>query len=297
MHDDQLTIDLPTVSALIAEQFPQWRDLPIRPADSTGTVNAIFRVGDRLAARFPLQPKDLATARRWLEADAAAARELLGATRFATPEPIALGEPGPGYPMPWSVQTWLPGTIASVNDPAGSAEFAEDLAEFILGVRALDTKGRTFAGPGRGGVLTSQDTWVEHCFAKSEELLDVPLLRRMWAEMRQLPRGDDPDVMSHKDLIPGNVLVADGRLAGVLDVGDLGPADPALDLIGAWHLLDDGPRRVVRTRIGCSDLEWERGRAWAFVQALGAHWYYVESNPPMSRMGATTIDRVVTDWR
>jgi hypothetical protein len=37
--------------------------------------------------------------RRRLEAEAAAARELHGRTRFATPEPVALGEPGPGYPM------------------------------------------------------------------------------------------------------------------------------------------------------------------------------------------------------
>lgn len=39
--------------------------------------------------------------------------------------------------------------------------------------------------------------------------------------------------MTHGDLMPGNLLVAEGRLAGVLDCGGLGAADRALDLVGA----------------------------------------------------------------
>ncbi|MGW5669929.1 aminoglycoside phosphotransferase family protein [Micromonospora sp. NPDC003776] len=295
MHANQLTVSVETVRALVDEQFPQWRDLPIRRVPSDGTVNAIFRIGDRLGARFPLQPCDADSARRWLAAEAAAARELAGHTRFPTPEPVALGEPGPGYPLPWSVQTWLPGVVASDDDPAESVAFAHDLAEFITEVRAIDTRGRTFAGAGRGGDLRSHDEWMATCFDHSERLLDVPRLRRMWAVLRDLPRGATGDVMNHGDLIPGNVLVAGGRLAGVLDAGGLGPADPALDLVGAWHLLDAGPRQVLRADLGCDDLEWERGKAWAFVQAMGLVWYYVESNPAMSRLGRRTLARITAD--
>src|SRR5690606_732803 len=107
--------------------------------------------------------------------------------------------------------------------------------------------------------------WMQTCFANSEGLLDVPRLRRLWMVMRDLPR-TAPDVMTHGDLTPGNVLVADGRLTGVLDVGDLGPADPALDLIAGWNLLEAKPRRVFRDLLGCDDLDWARGRAWAFEQ-------------------------------
>ncbi|GAA3011359.1 hypothetical protein GCM10020229_23590 [Kitasatospora albolonga] len=132
------------------------------------------------------------------------------------------------------------------------------------------------------------------CFEESEGLLDVPRLRGMWSRLRELPR-EGADVMSHGDLTPGNVLVADGRLAGVLDTGGFAPADPALDLVGAWHLLERGPRQVLRTALGCDDLEWERGRAWAFQQAMGLVWYYVESNPAMSAMGRRTLDRLLED--
>jgi aminoglycoside phosphotransferase (APT) family kinase protein len=112
--------------------------------------------------------------------------------------------------------------------------------------------------------------------------------------LRTLPR-ESPDVMSHGDLIPGNVLVSNERLAGILDVGGLGPADPALDLVGAWHLLDTGPRRLFREVLRCDELEWERGKAWAFEQALGAAWYYAQSNPAMSRMGQRTLERILAD--
>jgi aminoglycoside phosphotransferase (APT) family kinase protein len=293
MHASQLDISAEIVRALVDEQFPAWRRLPIRGLPASGTVNAIFRIGEGMAARFPLQPQKADVARQWLEAEAGAARELAGRTRFPTPEPVAIGDPGPGYPLPWSVQTWLPGVTAAGEDPGGSAAFAHDLAEFITGVRALPTRGRTFRGTGRGGDLRSHDAWMKTCFQRSTQLADVARLRATWARLRTLPRGTAADVMTHGDLIPGNMLVSSGRLAGILDVGGLGPADPALDLVCAWHLLGPGPRQVLRDDLGCGDLQWERGKAWAFEQAMGAVWYYIKSNPAMSRMGQRTLERIL----
>ncbi|MFB4291226.1 aminoglycoside phosphotransferase family protein [Nonomuraea sp. ATR24] len=292
MHAGQLTVTPETVRALVAEQFPQWRDLPVTGVAAHGTVNAIFRIGDGLAARFPLEPRDVDSTRAWLQKEARAAGELAGRTRFRTPEPVALGEPGAGYPLPWSVQTWLPGVVATDADPGESVAFAHDLAALVRDLRALDTRGRTFSGSGRGGDLKDHDAWMETCFTHSEHLLDVPRLRRLWAELRILPR-EGADVMNHCDLIPGNVLVSGGRLVGILDVGGFAPADPALDLVSAWHLLEAGPRQALRDDLGCTDLEWERGKAWAFQQAMGLVWYYVDSNPPMSGLGARTLQRIL----
>ena len=295
MHADQLAVSVDVVRELVNQQFPDWRDLPIRAVASQGTVNAIFRIGDRFAARFPLVPSDVGATRRQLESEASACRELLGRTRFPTPGPVALGEPGAGYPLPWAVQTWLLGTVATDEDPGESAAFALDLAEFIHGVRAIDSRGRTFTGGGRGGDLRSHDAWMQTCFEQSDQLLDVPRLRRMLGDLRELPRGAAGDAMTHGDLIPGNVLVADGRLAGIIDAGGLGPADPALDLVGAWHLLGDSPRLMLRNELGCDEIEWARGKAWAFEQAMGAVWYYVKSNPAMSLMGQRTLQRIMAD--
>ncbi|MFD1938865.1 aminoglycoside phosphotransferase family protein [Nonomuraea mangrovi] len=294
MHDDQLTVAPETVRALVDEQFPEWRSLSVTGVAAHGTVNAIFRIGDRFTARFPLQSGGVDSTRRWLESEAEAARELAGRTRFPTPEPVAIGEPGSGYPLPWSVQTWLPGAVATDEDPGASVAFAHDMADLIGDLRAIDTRGRTFAGKGRGGDLHAHDAWMETCFQHSERLLDVRRLRRRWEALRSLPR-EAADVMTHSDLIPGNVLVSAGRLAGILDVGGFGPADPALDLVSAWHLLEAGPRRVLRLDLACDDLEWERGKAWAFAQAMGLVWYYRETNPAMSRMGRRTLERILAD--
>lgn len=296
MHADQLPMTVDMVRALVAEQFPRWRSLPIERVSTAGTVNALFRLGNELVIRLPLRHTDADTTHRQLLSEFEAAGELLHRTRFPTPEPVALGEPGAGYPLPWSIQTWVTGTPASSAEPGDAIPFAHDLAEFIRDLRAIDTGGRTFSGTGRGGNLHDHDGWMETCFDNSEHLLDVALLRRRWHTLRDLP-APSAEVMTHGDLIPNNVLVCDQRLAGVIDVGGFGPADPALDLVGAWHLLDDTPRQSFRDDLGCSDLEWERGKAWAFEQSMGLVWYYVDSNPALSRLGVRTLERILSDSR
>jgi hypothetical protein len=51
----------------------------------------------------------------------------------------------------------------------------------------------------------------------------------------------------------------------------------------ATDLLETKPRQVLRERVASDDLEWQRGKAWAFEQAMGVVWYYVDSNPVMSQ--------------
>jgi aminoglycoside phosphotransferase (APT) family kinase protein len=81
----------------------------------------------------------------------------------------------------------------------------------------------------------------------------------------------------------------------VLDGGGFRAADPALDLVSAWHLLGSDARDVLRCELSCSDLQWARGKAWAFEQAMGAYWYYLDTNPPMAEMGRTTLHRLLAD--
>nr|MBA3475746.1 aminoglycoside phosphotransferase [Actinomycetota bacterium] len=43
MHADELPIDESLVRRLLAEQFPQWAELPLAGVEPSGTVNAIYR--------------------------------------------------------------------------------------------------------------------------------------------------------------------------------------------------------------------------------------------------------------
>lgn len=194
--------------------------------------------------------------------------------------------------MPWSVQTWIPGEISTPSSVASSVLFAKDLAGLVEALRAVDVGDRVFSGSGRGGSLTDHDSWVAHCLAQSEALLPVDRLANVWGALRTTPNTDH-DVTSHKDLTPFNLVVDRGRLAGVLDTGAFGPADPALDLVAAWHLFDAEARAVFRQSVGAGDREWRRGAGWALQQALGLVWYYATTNPRMSYLGRSTIERIL----
>jgi aminoglycoside phosphotransferase (APT) family kinase protein len=212
MHPGQLDVTTDLVTRLIRSQFPEWGGLRVRGVRSHGTVNALFRIGDDLVARFPILPGDPAAALKELEQEADAARRLRAISPYPTPEPIAIGEPGEGYPLPWAVYTWISGTIAYDADVAGSAAFAEDLATFVRALRSVPTDGRTFT-----------------------------------------------------------------------------VADPAIDLAPAWNLLDAEARTAFRTALGSDDDEWRRGMGWSFAQAIGCLWYYVDTNPVMSRTAHHTL--------
>ena len=292
MHEGELDVNAELVRRLVADQFPQWSDLPIAHVAPAGSVNAIFRVGDSLAARFPLQAGDPEEVRDWLMEEARAASEFAAVSPVRSPRPMALGEPGHGYPLSWAVQDWLPGRDAIAEDPAVSAAFALELADLLACLREADTGGRRFSGGGRGGHLPDHDEWMDLCFAKSVGLVDVETLRGLWESLRVLPEVDE-GVMCHGDLTPQNVLVDAGHLVGVLDTGGFDAADPALNLVSVWHLLDYERRELVRQHLKCGDVQWHRGMAWALQQAMGLVWYYAETNPIMSRWGLRTLDRLV----
>lgn len=141
MHAGELVVSEEAVRALVAAQFPRWAGYPVRRIASSGTVNAIFRIGEQLAARFPLVGDDPEAARELLAAEALAGAKFADRSPFPAPVPVAVGAPGPGYPLPWAVQTWLPGTVATDSDLSDSDEFAQDLATLIAALRATDTRG------------------------------------------------------------------------------------------------------------------------------------------------------------
>ncbi len=172
MHDDEIPITDQTARRLLRSQFPRWADRPVRRVRSSGTVNAIFKVGDDLTARFPLRPRPTSGDRETLETEAQASAEFARHSPFPSPLPVAIGEPGPGYPLPWSVQTWLPGTVAEDGTAADSVAFAHDLATLVSALRSVDTAGRAFESGGRGGDLHNHNDWVQTCLRNSQGLLD-----------------------------------------------------------------------------------------------------------------------------
>jgi aminoglycoside phosphotransferase (APT) family kinase protein len=94
MYAEEVAIDAQLVERLVAAQFPQLADLPISLVQSTGTVNAVYRLGDHLCARLPRVSswaQDLGKEVNWLP-------RLALALSLRVPEPVATGYAGSGRP-------------------------------------------------------------------------------------------------------------------------------------------------------------------------------------------------------
>ncbi|MFG2538530.1 aminoglycoside phosphotransferase family protein [Streptomyces sp. NPDC048511] len=286
MHANETKTDAALVRRLLAAQFPAWADLPVEPVRSSGTVNAIYRLGTDLTVRLPRVEggsRDVATEHRWLP-------HLAPHLPHAIPAPLAQGVPGEGYPWSWSVCRWLDGT----NPPAGagSAELACDIAEFVLALRHVDT---TDGPPAfRSEPLAARDTATRGTLNALHGVIDTGAAADAWSAALRAPAPEGPPVWVHGDLQPGNVLVTDdGRLSAVIDFGCMGLADPAVDLIPAWYLLRADARPTFRTRVGADPATWERARGWALSIALMELSYYRTSNPVMAGTARRVIGEVV----
>lgn len=294
MHDAELDLSAALVRDLVRQQHPRLLAEPITRVASHGTVNAMFRLGDDLVCRLPLVVLDEGAAIEAVDAEIEAAR-IFSAVDVATPEFVVRGEPSAAYPMPWTVWRWIDGDVASAVDVGDDLEFAEALGQFVIQVRDLPTDGRTFGGDNRGGRLEDSGVWIQHCLHESAGMIDTDTLAAMWQHWCGLGRDEAADTWTHNDLMPGNLLVRGSDLAGVIDVGQARVADPVVDLQPAWNLFRGNARRAFRSTLQVDDEEWERGRAWSFVQAIGCLWYYRETNPEMSRTAYTTLTALLGD--
>ena len=106
--------------------------------------------------------------------------------------------------------------------------------------------------------------------------------RLLPAELADRPVRPVASVWVRGDLLPGNLLLRDGKLVGLIDFAEAGVGDPACDLMVFWHVLGPSGRAHVRRRLGLDDDTWHRGAAWALAQALVALPYYRHTNPYMT---------------
>lgn len=289
MHADELDIDASLVRRLVASQFPQWADLDVEPVDSSGTDNAIYRLGDDLAVRLPRRYSPTAQVERdmrWLPT-------LAPLLPVPIPVPLAKGEPGEGYPMPWSVVRWLEGEHPVPGRLTDPSLLAKDLAEFVAAFRSIDLPD----GPPayRGGPLAEQDAATRRAIEQLEGVIDTDAVTAAWEEALRAPDWDGPPVWVHADLMPGNLLVSGGRLRAVIDFGTTGVGDPACDVIVAWKVLPAGVREEFRTALQLDDATWARARGKALSIALIALPYYQDTNPVMANGARHTINEVLAE--
>ncbi|MDQ3238091.1 MAG: aminoglycoside phosphotransferase family protein [Actinomycetota bacterium] len=296
MHVDEVDIDASLVRRLLAAQFPQWEDLPLKPVRSAGTDNAMYRLGDDMAVRLPRIPgaaDDVIKEQQWLP-------RLAPQLPLAIPVPLAKGMPGEGYPWHWSVYRWLEGENATAERIADARQLATDLAQFITTLRDIDTEDQLPTGSlrsYRGGPLAHRDEATRAAIAACDGILDVALVTEVWEAALQVPAWNGPPVWIHCDIQPGNLLATQGRLSAVIDFGGLAIGDPAVDQIVAWNLLSAETRDTFRESLSVDDATWARGRGWALSIGLVALPYYKDTNPMLAGISRYQVEEVLADHK
>jgi len=301
MHEGQVDVSVEAVTGAIAEQVPELEGLPVERVASRGTVVAPFRVGESFVARVPFVPESDASGRAGLQAEFDHALFLAGRLPIEVPRPIAIGEPFGGYEGLWSLWTWVWGTsLDRYTDPDQGAPpetieqdaLARDLAAVIAAFHALPTNGRIWNDAGRGGRPLADSDEVREAIDAAKHLVDPAILTQLWERALAASPHEGDAVYLHGDPMPGNLIVRDGRLSGLVDISKPVFGDPAADLQPAWVVFDEPARTVFRDALNPTDAQWERGRGWALQMAIMGLAYYEHTNPPFSRMAARTIQRI-----
>jgi aminoglycoside phosphotransferase (APT) family kinase protein len=289
MHADEIDTNVALVQRLLAGQFPQWAGLTIDPVVSYGTDHDIYRLGDHLAARLPRI--GWATGQATKEAEWLP--KLAPHLPLAVPVQLAMGQAAEGYPFDWSVYEWLPGENANGTiDDLDQA--AVDLAAFVCALREIDTAGAHARAAGsRGAPLAELDKAVRRSIAELGVRIDAAAALRAWEASLNAPAWDGEEVWVHGDLLPGNLLVVDGRLSAIIDFGCLNVGDPACDLQPAWNVFEGDSRARYRDELKADDASWLRGRGWTLYQAVMALPYYWDTNPGMIRQASHALSEVL----
>ncbi len=287
LHADELDIDDALVRRLLREQFRQWAELPLEPVASSGTVNVVYRLGRSMLVRLPRVTRggdDVYREQEWLP-------RLAPRLPIAVPTLLGAGAPGAGYPCPWSVFDWLDGDNPIPGCVQAPELLACDLICFVRVLREVDTEGVLMAY--RGGLLAPLDAGVRQAITQLHDKIDTAAATIAWEDAVRAPDWALPPVWVHADLVPGNLLIKDGRLSAVIDFAAAGIGDPACDLMPAWGVLPATARAIVRDDLDVDDATWTRGRGWALAQALIALPYYEHTNLVMAANARHAIHEVL----
>ena len=277
------------VRGLIRHQRPDLAGLSlVRVAN--GWDNATFRLGDELAVRLPRRAEAVPLIlheQQYLPG-------IAGRSPVAVPVPVHAGWPTSDFPWPWSIVTWVHGTPAADVGDNGRGAAVAGLAGFLMALH-LPAEAEVPVSPFRGVPLTDRDVVVSERFEDGDRYPEATELRGVWAEACAAPAWGGPAMMVHGDLHPANILLQDdGSLAGVIDFGDVGAGDPAVDLAVGWLMFDAGARRQFIRALGPSidGDTWTRARGWALVLST-AMVSNSDDNPRMFSVGEFGMRQVL----
>ena len=210
------------VRELLSDQHPDLAKLPLSEI-SGGWDNALFRLGGSLAVRLPRRAVAvplLENEHRWLP-------DLAARLPLGIPVAQRIGRPGRGYPWPWSVRQWIEGETAVSSVPIHDPDVGRSLGGFL---RALHVPAPADAPTNlvRGVPLSTRTPQILKYIESVSDIVDTKKVLRRWERAIGIPLWSGPNVWVHGDLHPANVILSQGRIAAVIEFGDLTAGDPSV---------------------------------------------------------------------
>lgn len=296
LNADKVHINVFLVQRLLAMQFPQWADLPVKPVEFSGWDNRTFHLGEHMTVRLPSDEEyssQVEKEQHWLP-------KLAPFLPLSIPVPLAMGTATAEYPLPWSIYQWLDGRTASIERIKNLPQFAIALAKFLTALQRCNTTDGPMAGPQnfyRGGSLATYDTETRQAIAILDDEIDTEAAMAVWNAALASTWCDAP-VWVHGDVAIGNLLVDEkGQLCAVIDFGQLGVGDPACDLVIAWTLFKEQSRDTFRAALKLDSATWARGRGWALWKALIVCAALPGTNSLEAEKSRRVIEEVVADHK
>lgn len=284
----EVNIDEPLVRELLREQHPDLAHLPCVPVDA-GWDNVMVRLGDSLCLRLPRR----AVAAALIEHEQTWLPGLSESLPLPVPVPLRVGLPGCGYPWRWSIVPWLAGDAADQAPPAAAE--ATRLGEFL---KALHTPAPAGApsNPVRGVPLQNApgiEARMQRLASMSTPLITAEI-HRILDDALAAPIDVGPTWL-HGDFHARNVLVAGGRLTGIIDWGDITAGDRATDLAAIWMLFAD-PEARARALISSGSVTqatYLRAKGWAVRFGVILLDSGLVDHPRHAAMGEKTLRRLI----
>lgn len=288
MHENELEIDEALVRVLLQEQCPQWADLHLQRVKSSGTDNALFRLGDDYVVRLPR----IGWAVDGINKEYEWVPRLARCLKMPVSEPVFKGGPNEQYSSAWMITKWNDGHNPDFEKEDEYEVLAKDMAGFLNELHGIKLAG----GPAsrRGVPLNQLDEQTMKAIGELEGEIGIPAITSLWEQLSNIPSWDKESVWVHGDFLPGNILVQNNRLSAVIDFSDVGIGDPACDLVIAWSLLNANSRDAFKQHLqGIDENTWQRGRGWALSIALIMLPYYKYTNPVLARLARRIIANVL----
>jgi len=284
----EVTVDTQLVERLLEAQHPDLARRPLHLA-AEGWDNLTFRLGQDMAVRMPRRQASA----RLIENEQAWLPQFAPRLPIRIPSPVRVGVPGAGFNWHWSIVPWIEGDQA-LNAPLRPTE-AGRLGEFLRALHDLPMPAAAPHNPYRGVALADRKSPISDRLSQLAAETEHRALAR--AASASFDVAADAVLASqrswlHGDLHGKNILSDGGRIAAIIDWGDICAGDIATDLAALWIMFPTEAHGSFWDEYGeVSRATLHRAGGWAIVFGLMLWAAHHEADPVFAKAGLEAINR------